>query len=127
MSAAATAARRVLLIDDEHPFRELVRDALSAAHYQVDLAMDGASGLRAIDELEPAIVLVDLRLPGIDGFEVLRRLQAGETQHQPTYVVAVSAYTDRDSLQRLEALGVTLVLPKPFSLTELNDFMATLV
>lgn len=85
---------------------------------------DGASGLAALRESSADILLVDLLMPGINGFEVLDRLQSGEEAvDRPERVIAMSALTDRDTMQTLLDLGVDMVLPKPFSLAELRQAM----
>jgi len=77
---AATIARvrhTVLIVDDHEPFRRAVRELLTVEGYEVvGEAADGASGVAAAERLGPAIVLLDVQLPDIDGFEVARRLHA---------------------------------------------------
>ena len=69
--------RTVLIVDDHAPFRAAARDLLAAEGYEVvGEAGDGASALSEADRLAPSIVLLDVQLPDIDGFEVARRLAA---------------------------------------------------
>jgi DNA-binding NarL/FixJ family response regulator len=69
--------RTVLIVDDDAPFRRAARELLTLEGYEVvGEAEDGESGVAAAVALDPAIVLLDVQLPDIDGFEVARRLQA---------------------------------------------------
>jgi DNA-binding NarL/FixJ family response regulator len=69
--------RTVLIVDDHEPFRRAARDLLTAEGYEVvGEAGDGASGISEALRLAPAIVLLDIQLPDVDGFEVARRLAA---------------------------------------------------
>jgi two-component system, NarL family, nitrate/nitrite response regulator NarL len=69
--------RTVLIVDDHAPFRRAARELLTLEGYEVvGEAADGESGVAAAQRLDPAIVLLDVQLPDIDGFEVARRLQA---------------------------------------------------
>ena len=82
---------------------------------------DGESGLACLRERGADVLLLDLLMPGVNGFDVLERLQAGdEMAHRPDRVIAMSALTDRGTMQTLRELGVDSVLPKPFSLAELR-------
>ena len=70
--------RTVLIVDDDAPFRRAARELLTLEGYEVvGEAEDGESGVAAAARLAPAIVLLDVQLPDIDGFEVARRLHAG--------------------------------------------------
>jgi PAS domain S-box-containing protein len=67
--------RRVLIIDDEESARELLRLSLEVDGYEVFVAEDGIRGLAAFEEVRPEVVLTDIKMPGLDGIEVLRRLK----------------------------------------------------
>jgi two-component system, NarL family, invasion response regulator UvrY len=79
----------VLTVDDRHPFRAAARDVIEATpgFRVVGEATDGPEALRAVDELTPDLVLLDVHLPGMDGFEVARRVASS---HPNTRVVLVS-------------------------------------
>ena len=107
---------RLLLIEDNAPLRDAVRQFLQEAGYLVDTAATGDEGLWAADGSEHDLILLDLLLPNMDGMEILRRLRAREN---PVHVIVLSA---RDGLEdRLEALdaGADDYLVKPFPLAEL--------
>ena len=106
---------RVLVIDDEPQIHRFLRPALEASGYAVERADNAAEGLRLLAAREPAVVLLDLGLPDMDGQEVLRRLRATST----VPVVVLSA-RDRDA-EKVEALdnGADDYVEKPFSVAEL--------
>lgn len=80
---------RVLVIDDEPVIRSLVAAVLMDAGFEVGMAADGESGLRAASSLLPHVVLLDIGLPGINGWEVLRALrERSETYRTPVVVLS---------------------------------------
>lgn len=107
----------VLVIDDDLPIRGMLASALRQNGYQVLLAGDGAEGQRALTIHHPDIVLLDLAMPGVNGWDFLQRLQ--ETGHLGRLpIVVVSAHL-RVEPQALLQMGVSAILPKPFNLNEL--------
>jgi len=67
--------KRILVVDDEEHIRELYRDELVEEGYEVMLAGDGHAALAALDAFRPDLVTLDVKMPGIDGIEVLRRIR----------------------------------------------------
>jgi DNA-binding NarL/FixJ family response regulator len=111
----SSAARpvRVLTVDDQAIFRVLARDVIEATpgFLPVGEAADGASGLDAVEQVAPDLVIVDVRMPGMDGVEVARRLVA---THPEVLVVLVSIEdaVDVPSVRRLS--GVRFVRKQEF-------------
>ena len=112
------SAGLVLIVDDVPDNLAVLHDALDAAGYTVLVATDGASALQRAAQAEPDIVLLDAVMPGIDGFEVARRLKAGpETAHIP--IVFMTGLTDTEHvLAAFDAGGVDYVT-KPIRPPEL--------
>lgn len=111
------AAARILLVDDNADMRDYVRRLLSQC-YTVEVATDGLTALQRIRQQPPDLVLTDVMMPGLDGFELLRELRADpETQQIP--IILLSARAGAES--RLEGLaaGADDYLIKPFSAREL--------
>jgi DNA-binding response OmpR family regulator len=112
---AVVARERILVVDDEPAIRELVGQYLRREGYEVDEAEDGEDALRRFGRNEPDLVVLDLRLPGIDGYEVLREIRRTSS----VYVILLTARTDEaDKLIGLE-LGADDYVTKPFSPREL--------
>ena len=106
---------RILVVDDEAGIRELVGTYLRTEGFEVDEAVDGEDALERFRRHEPDLVVLDLRLPGIDGFDVLREIRKTSS----VYVIVLSARADEtDKLVGLE-LGADDYLTKPFSPREL--------
>ncbi|MGZ5399319.1 MAG: response regulator [Nocardioides sp.] len=105
---------RILVIED-HPLNlKLVRDVLGAAGYDVVSATSGEEGLRVAAELPPALVLMDLQLPGIDGTETMRRLRLGPLDPRVP-VVAVTASAMPEDHAQAQRAGFDDYLEKPIS------------
>lgn len=102
----------ILVVDDMEPNRRLMQAKLEAKYYTVFLAPDGPHALEAATRHQPDIILLDVMMPGMDGYEVCRRLKSNlATRHIP--VVMLTALTDRDDrLRGLEA-GADDFLSKP--------------
>ena len=124
MTGAATIAamerserRSVLVVDDEPTIAEVVARYLDRAGYATAVAGDGPDALRLAAERRPDLVVLDLMLPGIDGFEVLRRLR--ERDGEPPAVILLTAKGERDD--RIVGLraGADDYVVKPFSPGEL--------
>lgn len=110
-------ARRLLVVDDDLDIREVVGSMLEMEGYDVRLAEHGLDALAQLESFEPDLILLDVRMPVMDGAEFLRRLRARSAAPPP--VVLMSAYTDvRDTAAEL---AVQDVLAKPFQLDELLE------
>lgn len=106
---------RVLVIDDEFQIQRAVARALTARDYEVATASTGEEGLGLMDVTKPELVVLDLNLPGLDGFEVCRRIR--ESSSVPILVLSVR----EDEADKVEALdlGADDYLTKPFGTDEL--------
>jgi two-component system response regulator MprA len=105
---------RVLVIDDDEQLGSALRRALAFEGYEVRLARDGVEGLRQVREHEPDLVVLDVLMPSLDGFEVCRRLRAGGD-------VPILMLTARDEVSdRVQGLdsGADDYLVKPFAVDE---------
>ena len=101
----------VLLIEDDEQFLDMYRMRLERDGYRVHTATDGEQGLSLAAELQPDIVFLDIRLPKMDGFEVLRRLRA-EDATASTPVVILSNYGEQEMVDRGLKLGAMEFLVK---------------
>ena len=103
---------RVLVIEDNPANMELVRYILDKFGYEVDAAIDGESGVRLAQASPPGLVICDLQLPGIDGFEVVRQLKA-MPHMRSVPVLAVTAYAMVGDRERVLAAGFDGYIAKP--------------
>jgi len=106
----------ILLVDDEPSIIELARMYLEREHYRIESVRDGQAALDAVERLHPALVVLDVMLPKLDGFEVLRQLRASQTD---TSILMLTARDeDIDKILGLE-MGADDYLTKPFNPREL--------
>jgi two-component system cell cycle response regulator DivK len=106
--------KRVLVVEDTEDNRRILRDLLGSAGYDVVEASDGAEGLSAVARLRPDLVVLDIQLPVIDGYEVARRLKADpKTRDIP--IVAVTSYALAGDEEKSRAAGCDAYVAKPFS------------
>jgi Tfp pilus assembly pilus retraction ATPase PilT/CheY-like chemotaxis protein len=103
----------VLLVDDEDQLRRVMRDLLQRQGYTVVEARDGAQALDEVDRHNPDIVLLDLNLPGVDGYSVLSQLRSRPATRQLP-VIVLTAKGDEDNEVRVLELGADDFLTKPF-------------
>lgn len=107
---------RVLIAEDETIIRMDLRQMLEAAGLEVcGEARDGAEAIASARELEPDVVLLDIRMPGVDGIECARRIYA----ERPIPIVMVTAHGDRGLVERALAAGAFGYLTKPFRAADL--------
>jgi CheY-like chemotaxis protein len=113
--------KQILVIDDDLPLRGMLAAALRQAGFQVLLAGDGGEGQRALTIHRPSVILLDLAMPGVNGWDFLQRLK--ETGHLGTIpIIVLSAHLHVEP-QAILQLGVSAILPKPFNLPELIDLI----
>jgi two-component system, cell cycle response regulator DivK len=113
-------SKRILVIEDHEENRRLLRDLLTSFGYELTEAVTGEDGLQAAEGNPPHLVLMDIQLPGIDGYEVTRRIKANpELRNIP--VIAVTSYAlSGDDVKALEA-GCDAYVTKPFDPAELLE------
>jgi type II secretory ATPase GspE/PulE/Tfp pilus assembly ATPase PilB-like protein/ActR/RegA family two-component response regulator len=105
--------RKVLLVDDEDQLRRVMKDLLEREGYVVAEARDGVQALDQVDQFGPDVIVLDLNLPGLDGYGVLSHLRSRQaTQDVP--VVVLTAKGDEDNEVRVFELGADDFLTKPF-------------
>jgi DNA-binding response OmpR family regulator len=113
--------KRILVIDDDLPLRGMLAAALRQHGFQVLLAGDGLEGHRALTIHHPHLIVLDLAMPNVNGWDFLQRLK--ETGHIGLVpIIVVSAHL-RVEPQAVLQMGVNAILPKPFNLPELIDLI----
>ncbi|MBI5143650.1 MAG: response regulator [Candidatus Omnitrophica bacterium] len=111
---------RIVAIDDEVEFIEMLKNYFGLRGYDIDVAVRGAKGIEIVKDKRPDVVLIDLKMPGIDGDEVLTLLKSMKPQPK---VIFVTAYDDGGKTKaRLLRMGAYAYFDKPIaSLKELED------
>ena len=104
----------ILLVEDNDNNRMLVRDVLQASGYRVVEAENAEDGLRVAAEQQPALILMDIQLPGMNGMEALQRLRADPTT-RAIPVIAVTASAMTQDRRQIMAAGFDGYQPKPIS------------
>jgi len=116
---------RVLLIDDEQFYLKLIQKKLKESDYELEYAKTGADGLAKIQSFDPGLLIVDLKMPEMDGFEVLERLQRNPKFSQIPVIVITAKDELSEKLKAFE-LGADDYLVKPFQPEELVARMGIL-
>ncbi len=109
---------RVLLIDDEFELLRALSVRLTSAGFRCQMASNGAEGLAKVKGFSPELVITDLLMPEIDGYELCRRLRM-DPQTATTPVIVLTAVPKPELDTKIKALGATWVLCKPFDFPEL--------
>jgi DNA-binding response OmpR family regulator len=112
------AVTKILVIEDEASLLEDIIEMLRFAEFDVEGASDGEEGLQKARYWQPDVILCDIMMPGIDGFDVLRNIRdTGETSNMP--FIFLTARGDRNSQRHGMALGADDFIVKPFTTNEL--------
>ena len=115
---------KVLLVEDERTLSGIVRDALETMDFSVELAYDGSEGLRRYFELRPDILLVDVMMPKMSGFDMVKAIRQSDKE---TPILFLTAKTTVDDVVTGFILGADDYLKKPFAIPELVVRMKTLL
>lgn len=114
----------ILVVDDQPGIRRLLAEVLSEQGYAVEEAANGYDGLQKAKELKPAIILMDMKMPGMDGIETLRELRrAGHT----TKVIMMTAYGELEMINEAKELGAIAYITKPFDIVSLCQMIEKIV
>jgi two-component system cell cycle response regulator DivK len=119
-------SQRILVIEDQEDNRRIVRDLFTSVGYEIIEAVNGEDGVSAAAAHVPDLILMDVQLPGIDGYETTRQIKANpDLQHIP--IIAVTSYAlSGDDVKAYEA-GCNGYVAKPFSprilLAKVRDYL----
>jgi DNA-binding response OmpR family regulator len=125
-TAGERAIRRVLVVDDDDLVRAFEEKLLTREGFDVVTAADGAAALELIDGRQLDLVLLDIAMPGVDGFEVARALRRDE-RYRHTPVILVSGRDDAATSRAGFAAGGSLYLHKPFDARQLGRLVRTMI
>lgn len=110
--------KKVLVVDDQYGIRVLLKEVFSRDGFSVYQAENGQVALEMIPEIRPDLILLDMKMPGMDGIEFLRRLR--KIQPMPK-VIMMTAYGELDMVQEATKLGASAHLTKPFDIVKLRS------
>jgi len=120
---AVTPRRRVLVVDDNEDSTATLKRLLEMLHHDVRSAHHGDEALQLADEFVPEVFLLDIGLPGLDGYEVARRLR-GDRRFEQSLLVAVTGYGSPDDRRLSQEAGFNAHLVKPVGLEDLKQVLA---
>ena len=106
----------VLVVDDQSGIRQLLSEVLAEEGYHVLTADNGCSGVQLARQSNPSVILMDMKMPGMDGLEALREVAL---QGQGDRVILMTAYGELDMIDQAKAGGASACITKPFDIIEL--------
>jgi two-component system cell cycle response regulator DivK len=107
-------SKRVLVVEDQEDNRQILRDLLESAGIDMIEAADGPAGLVAAASERPDLILMDIQLPGLDGYEVTRRIKA-DPALRAIPIIAVTSYALSGDEDKARAAGCDAYVTKPYS------------
>lgn len=119
---------KILIVDDEELIAQSVKAFLEDRHpsWHITLAYDGFEAGRSITEVIPDVVLLDLFLPGINGFQLCRKIKSDEdTNH--IKIIAITGYPTEENIKKIKEYGADAVISKPFNLDKLENTLKKLL
>jgi len=115
-------AKKILAVDDEKHIVRLIQVNLQRAGYNVDVAYDGLEALKKVEEAPPDLIVLDVMMPQLDGFETLKRLKANPLTSEIPVIMLTAKSQDADVFRGWQS-GVDCYLTKPFNPMELLAFV----
>ena len=107
-------SKRILVVEDEEDNRRIVRDLLTSVGYEIIEAVTGEEGVKAAETHLPDLILMDIQLPGLDGYEATRRIRANPALRKVPIIAVTSYALSGDDVKAFEA-GCDGYVSKPFS------------
>ena len=107
-------SKRILVVDDQEDLRGVLRDLLNGSGYTVIEAADGEAGVAKAKSDNPDLILMDIQMPVIDGYEATRRIK-GDPALNPIPIVAVSSFAMKGDEEKARAAGCDHYVTKPYS------------
>ncbi|HUL44471.1 MAG TPA: response regulator [Bacteroidota bacterium] len=118
--------RRILLVDDEVGFAELLRDLLVMDNYEVDVAHDGQEGLEKIESFKPDVIISDIVMPRLSGFEMFKKVKAAPATSSIPFLF-ITGFQDERVLAEARKIGVFGILRKPIDIEQIENRLKDLL
>jgi two-component system, cell cycle response regulator DivK len=119
-------SKRILVVEDQADNRQIIRDMLAPTGYEITEVENGEEALTAISKQRPDLILMDIQLPVMDGYEATRRIKA-DPALRSIPIIAVTSYALSGEEKKARAVGCDEYVPKPFSprqlLAKIRDFL----
>jgi two-component system response regulator (stage 0 sporulation protein F) len=109
--------KKVLIVDDQNGIRVLLVEVFSSEGYHTFQASNGKLALEIVKKESPDLVLLDMKIPGMDGLEILKHIKAIDPQMK---VIMMTAYGELDMIKEATDLGALMHFTKPFDIDELR-------
>jgi len=110
--------KKILIVDDEERVRRLIETTLDIGDFQIFQAKDGEEALKIAQEEKPALILLDIMMPGMDGFEVCKWLK-NNSETKSSYIIMLTAKGQKQDIEKGYTVGADDYFVKPFSPMEL--------
>jgi two-component system, cell cycle response regulator DivK len=107
-------SKRILVVEDQPDDRQIIRDVLAGTDYEITEAEDGEHALAAVAKERPDLILMEIQLPSMDGYEAMRRIRT-DPALLSVPIIAVSSYAPSEEQQKAWAAGCDDFVPKPYS------------
>ena len=117
---------KILVVEDYEDVRQMLRVLLESEDFRVVEASTGAQALKVVKNVRPDIILMDLALPGIDGFETIRRVRKIDG-FQNTPIIVLTAFSGQSSYETALRAGTNYFMPKPVDFDELAELLNQIV
>ena len=119
-------SKRILVVEDQEDNRQIVRDLLMTCDYEITEAENGEEALASVAKYRPDLILMDIQLPVMDGYEATRRIKADPSLSSiPS--IAVTSYALNGDEEKARAAGCNDIVPKPYSprqlLAKIREFL----
>jgi two-component system, cell cycle response regulator DivK len=108
-------SKRILVVEDEEDSRKILRDLLTSADYEMTEAGNGEQALAAVAKQRPDLILMDIQMPVLDGYEATRRIKADPALKDVPIIVVTSYALSGGDEAKARAAGCDDFVPKPFS------------
>ena len=118
--------KRILVVEDQEDNRQILRDLLASTDYEIVEAENGLEALAAVAKHRPDLILIDIQLPILDGYEATRRIKA-DPELRSIPIIAVTSYALSGDEAKAREAGCDAYVPKPYSprqlLAKINEFL----
>jgi two-component system, response regulator, stage 0 sporulation protein F len=111
-------SEKILIVDDQYGIRILLNEVFQKEGYTTYQAANGYQAIDIVEKHSPDLVLLDMKIPGMDGIEILKRLKA---INQEIRVIIMTAYGELDMIQEAKDLGAITHFAKPFDIDEIRE------